>query len=116
MITKERFQDLLCCALEGGSNYWYEIKKFNYPEGKTKEDYEFPHLELPFIAGGSLTIGEEESDAYDKKLTIIEMQQGMKLLAEKYPKHYADFISENEDAITGDVFLQLSLFGEVIFG
>ena len=32
------------------------------------------------------------------------------------PHHYADAVTESGDAVTGDVFLQLCLFGKVIFG
>ncbi len=112
-----RLQDLLCCALEGGSNYWYQIKKFSYPHGQTKESMpmEFRHLELPF-KGGSLLIGVSESSEYDRLLDRAAIDRSIQLLAKKYPKHYADFVAENEDAITGDVFLQLALFGEVVFG
>lgn len=34
----------------------------------------------------------------------------------KYPRHWADVLAENDDATTGDVFLQCCLFGECIFG
>ena len=120
-IPDQRIQDLLTSALEGGSNYWYIIKKYNYPPGQTKQSLgiEFPHIELPF-KGGSLLIGDREAEkgdtTYDKILDRAAINQGMKLMAEKYPKHYSDFLSENDDAATGDVFLQLTLFGEVVFG
>jgi hypothetical protein len=32
------------------------------------------------------------------------------------PRHFADVLNENDDAGTGDVFLQCCLFGEIIFG
>jgi hypothetical protein len=37
-------------------------------------------------------------------------------MADKYPRHIADILSENDDATTGDVFLQLCLFGDVVYG
>lgn len=117
-VSDERIQDLLTSALEGGSNYWYIIKKYNYPPGQTRQSLgiQFPHTELPF-KGGSLLIGDIEGDKeYDKILDRSAIQKGLQLMAEKYPKHYADFLSKNDDAATGDVFLQLALFGEVVFG
>jgi hypothetical protein len=115
-VADERIKDLLCNALEGGSNYWYVIKGYNYPEGQTKESLklEFPHLDLPFD-GGSLTIGVFGDNAYDKVLDKEALLKGLKIMARDYLKHYTDFISENDDAITGDVFLQCALYGEVIF-
>ena len=117
-IPDERVQDLLCNAFEGGSNYWYQIMAYNFPKGQTKESLkiEFPHLELPF-KGGSLTIKDcDENGPKNYILDITFLCEGMKIMAEKYPIHFADFINENDDSITGDVFLQCCLFGEVIYG
>lgn len=37
-------------------------------------------------------------------------------MAEKWPRHFGNFISENEDAETGDVFIQLALLGDIVYG
>lgn len=37
-------------------------------------------------------------------------------MAEKSPRHFADLLSEDDDATTHDVFIQHVLFGEVIYG
>lgn len=127
-ITIERIRDILCCAFEGGSNYWYVINEFIKPDkiltedGKSekKEDDIFRHLDYPTSPGGALVIGDMEEGAdepgnqYTLNLTTIE--KGVKIMAKKYPTHFADFINENDDAITGDVFLQCCLFGECVYG
>jgi len=38
------------------------------------------------------------------------------VMAKKEPRHFADFLKEDYDETTGDVFLQCCLFGEVIYG
>ena len=38
------------------------------------------------------------------------------LLFVETPRHLADFMSESDDASTGDVFLQLCIFGSVVYG
>ena len=146
-MPEERIQDLLCNALEGGSNYWYFIEKYHYPNkcpvcgrvthcpicssgknGKahklvdtipqTKESLgiEFTHLELPF-KGGFIEFSDlEDEEAEHKNLTLEAIQRGVKIMAEKYPRHFGDWIGENDDATTGDVFLQCCLFGETIYG
>jgi len=38
------------------------------------------------------------------------------LMAQEYSIHFADAISENSDAITGDVFFQLTVMEDVVFG
>lgn len=114
-IAVQRINDLLCCAIEGGSNYWIEqCTDLTYPEGKTRADFEFPYLEVP-MCGGSYMVKPLEGDK-PAKLDRGAIERGLKLLAEKYPKDWGDFMNENEDAITGDVFLQLALFGEVVYG
>ena len=41
----------------------------------------------------------------------------MKVMHEKYTRHYADMVSEcNADATTGDVLVQCALFGEIVYG
>jgi hypothetical protein len=44
------------------------------------------------------------------------MAKGLQVMAEKYPVHFNNFDSDNFDAETGDVFLQCSLFGEIVYG
>ena len=116
-IPEQRIQDLLCNALEGGSNYWYVIQSHNYPEGHTKDTLllEFPHLELPFV-GGSLTIRDYEGDQPSAILDKAACIKGLAIMAEKEASHFADFLAENDDATTGDVFLQYALWGQVIHG
>jgi hypothetical protein len=116
-IPEERVQDLLCNALEGGSNYWYLIEQAIYPHGETKASLkiEFEHLELPFKGGTLVFSSLEEPEKEKTYLTLAIITDGLQLMANKYPKHFADFLSENDDATTGDIFLQCCLFKEVIY-
>jgi len=57
---------------------------------------------------------EYSDDVFD--LTYASMCKAMELMAKEYPHHMNDLLSENDDAITADVFLQLALFGDVIYG
>ena len=49
-------------------------------------------------------------------LNLQKIKRGLTAMAKKEPKHFADFISEDYDQITGDVFLQCCLFSKVIYG
>ena len=49
-------------------------------------------------------------------MTDAVLKEGLTQMAGTYPKHFEDFMNENEDAITGDVFIQCIMFGEVIYG
>jgi hypothetical protein len=145
-IPESRIRDLLTCALEGGSNYWYEIVGYILPDGIcyqdfreggkfTTEDYYHPtelipflpgcalQFRNPFLPGGALQFRNEVLagklyliDSQKILLNLETIQRGLESLAKKYPKAWANFIDENEDAETGDMFLQCCLFGEVIVG
>lgn len=121
-IPIQRVSDLLCSAFEGGSNYWYQIDKFIKPlnfNNSEEGDEKFRHLSYPINEGGALVISadeEEEGKPVTYSLNLETIEKGLKVMAEKYPRHFNDFMQENDDACTGDVFLQCCLFGEVIFG
>lgn len=111
----QEMEYLLSSAIEGGgSRYWCMIEDYTYPKGKTEADFEYPHLELPF-KGGSIQMtadGEKKVYTLDRKA----LDRGWKLMITDEPHHYADAVTGSGDMITGDVFLQLCLFGKVIFG
>ena len=59
---------------------------------------------------------EEEKAEARHEITIADVQKGLELMRDQYPRHYADLVEENDDLITGDVWLQLTVFQEVIYG
>lgn len=131
-ITAEKIRGLLCDAFEGGSNYWYMIEEAVYPKGLSNADYgeggkgqdgeSYWHWAqlLPTQEGGAVIISSKEGDEINGskrwKLDKHAIQRGLDVMREKYPRHFGDFLAENDDADTGDVFLQCCLFGELIYG
>jgi hypothetical protein len=123
-VTIERISDLLCSALEGGSNYWYKIRSFHKPAKLTfrciaNSKQVFRHLDYPLNEGGALMIeSTEEPDRPAVKLDLEAIQRGLLKMAEskECAHHWRDFMAGTDDQNTGDVFLQLCLFGEVIYG
>jgi len=130
-ISDDRLRCLLCSALEGGSNYWYMHVRNEFPPGVTYADFreggrltlaEYWHpLELiPFVEGCAIFITTEaagdEGDTTERRLDRAALLRGIEIMAAKYPRHFANVVSENDDAETGDVFLQCCLFGEIVYG
>lgn len=143
-VPFSRVADLLTCAFEGGSGYWIEtVKKrkpvqWNFhssPElGRKPGDPPSVYLcDYPFNPGGKLIfmINEPFDNAGTTEYTLDfkKVEAGLKtfLKGEGWGKnedgtpkivrrHAENFLKDNEDAETGDVFLQICLFGEVIFG
>ena len=112
----EQMKGLLCSAIEGGSNYWCTLEKHNRKDvGK-----EFVH-EAPFEKDGFLIVsdrksGEEPQMDEPFSVNLESLEKGWEIFKEKYPSHYADVLKENDDAETGDVYLQCVVFGELIYG
>jgi hypothetical protein len=121
-IKMDRLHDLLCTALEGGTGYWCQITDYNPPEGKERKDYRYPHLDIIFD-GGSITVTDYISEAEgcepvfkDKKITLDDLKKGLQIMADKYDWHFKNFLEENDDAETGDVFFQCAVMGDIVFG
>ena len=126
-VSIHEIADLLCGAFEGGSNYWYLIEEKikplnldNSEEGQNTWDTCFPHMDYPINEGGALIISDinEEDDEDREKWTLDlnAIKEGIQLMATDYPVRFNEFITGNYDAETSDVFLQLCLFKDVIFG
>lgn len=145
-IGYDRIRDLLIGAFEGGSNYWlYQINNYQYAPGTTVEDYKKggkfnnnPNdtidygvlYNLPFVDGAAVelitddaSVKDEWSDPDSKEKNVSrvllnksKIEKGLAIFAEDHPRHFADFLSENDDATTADVFIQCVLFGKEIFG
>jgi len=121
-ITNRRAADLLCSAFEGGSNYWYMIEETiqtDCPATPWGDEYTPTYISAPFSTGGSVIISDiEDEDGDTFTLDKEAIRRGKWLLGTnpEYSAFYADVLSENEDGETGDVFLQLCLFGEIVYG
>jgi hypothetical protein len=125
-VSEERIKGLLCSAFEGGSDYWiksiqrihpnYDIADFR-KDGKfnSEDHYWHPHQIIPLVSGCSLVITAEDDD---NKYTLdrAALEKGLALMAEKHLNHFNDFVQETDDATTGDIFLQLCLFSELVYG
>ena len=127
-----RIADLLTGAFEGGSNYWYgALGVSELPPGLTKWDFKLGGLAsavlggyyhwsvaVPLLGGTVSMTADGFTENEGDRITFSrgEIQRGLDLFGKVAPCHLADWLEENDDADTGDVFLQLCLFGEVVYG
>lgn len=122
-LDKRRVGDLLSSAFEGGSNYWYLIESFvKPPEVKlhTGLGEVFRHIDYALSIGGAVVVSDRKA-ANEDKVTITrldwpKLREGLGVMAKKYPRHFANWLSENDDAETGDVFLQCCVLGDIVYG
>lgn len=135
-LTIAQIRNLLVSAFEGGSNYWYQIPAAGPKDailgpkhapqdfrkgGKAQPKGDYYHWSelIPTTPDCALLVTAPEGFGdYDWPvvLNIAALRHGAQVMYTKYPQHYANVLAENDDAETGDVFLQCALFGEVVFG
>lgn len=113
-VPVERIRDSLICAFEGGSNYWYSHLQVDRDVAELGEPGCHRFHIIPTVKGGSISLRDDAGVKHT--LNLAKIEKGLKTLAEKFPRHFADLLSEDEDADTGDAFLQCCLFGDVIYG
>ncbi len=108
-IPAKEIERLIIAALSGGSDYWIDSYKRVVPLGSA---FKGNSGDLILKFGGSVSVLELE-ETTPMHLDSEAVERGLKLMAEKYPQHMRDFINENDDAETADVFLQCCLFGDI---
>lgn len=92
------------------SHYWAKGEITKQPE----EERCF--VEEIAFKGGEVTIYDVETEEKLGVLNEETLEKGWEVFRHKYPRHYADAWAEEADAITGDVYLQCCVMGEVIYG
>lgn len=120
-LTDERRLDMLTGALEGGSNYWYEIKETadSIIRECTPEMQGRPFVDRMFMAikqGRAIQVHDCETDELLGEITMQAMEEGEKLMQAKHPEHFADILSENDDATTADVWFQMVVLKDLVYG
>lgn len=121
-IKDDAISSLVISAVEGGSNYWARFRIFD-KNGKRVGGLAL----LPDNLMGECRIIVEEWDDEAQPIAEYELnllnerhaKLGLErmLMPEKCPiHHFVNIISENADAETGDVFLQLCVLGEIKYG
>lgn len=119
VLPLDRVSSLLCCAWEGGSNYWVSCTSSNPPPAADDRELVTTTWENALYPGGSCRLEIPSHLDYSPASHTLDwssIASGLSALSDQYPRHFADFLAGQEDATTGDVFLQCCLFGRVIFG
>lgn len=106
-MEKQLIEDLLVTAFEGGSNYWYLADINN------SLDNVYSYI----IEGGSIKIYDvEDPDTLLGSLDYQACKEALVQMKKEYVTEYANCISETYDALDADIFLQLAVMQDVIYG
>jgi hypothetical protein len=122
-IKSETIADMVVSAFEGGITYWAGKARPVVPceDCVTYEDG-CPWYAKPSLYENDFKIRIVQHEEHttgsgtDVFMTPESVQRGIDLMAEKYPSFFSDMVSGEGDATTGDVFVQLCVFGDIIYG
>ena len=123
---------LLVGAFEGGSNYWM-YDRWDFPAitwgdklMALHKDSPWAHMDLGACYsdvmawaaknGKHFKVTVRDVDGEGWNITPHTIERGLQCMQDKYPRHFADLVRENDDANTSDVLLQCILFDEVVYG
>jgi len=112
-VNFDRIDDLVTGAVEGGSKHWIgETKIIGGMEGK--EGYSFVNL----LREGVKILFVNNKDGSSAYLTLERMFNALLIMANSKISfhHWGNILTEKEDGKTSDIFLQLALFGEIVYG
>ncbi len=113
-IPRDRVKDILTTAMETSCYYWTRV--VDEPKHPFCLDI-FDKFFLNNVGWIKFGILDNSGELTPERhlLTWDNVAKGFEIMAEKYPHHFGDFITENDDATTADVFLQCCLLGEIVY-
>lgn len=125
-VTEELLTDMIVTALEGGSNYWYDlnrddidtVKKHHHPDVRQSKSaaelIAFSVLNKGFnLPVYSLDESDGEPLGYLSKDSIKE---GLVIMAEKDPSNFGSLFIEGWDSNVSDTFFQYVVLKEIVYG
>ena len=125
-LTREGLVDLFSVATYGNEWPLISVYKSDYEKGlfddcECLED----KWAVALLSGRGIVVRDlydEDSELNDGeepkkyRIKLADVKRGLEKMRDEYPRHWADLIEEQDDLITGDVWLQLTVFNEVIYG
>lgn len=103
-IPEQIIIDTVISGCEGGIQYWAKLHNYNYKLVMKRT------LKLTDHAN------DYERNPLDREILITDWQDGIRKMAEIAPRHFGNMIGNRGDATTGDVLIQCTLFGKIIYG
>jgi hypothetical protein len=102
-IAPDDLSQTLRRALQLGDKIWYAEGSFWHDGGSACVKFDHPDDDEG-TGNGEMQIGK------------CEIILGLRRMAMFAPRHFADLVNENDDAITHDVFGQFCILGAIVYG
>jgi len=106
---------LIVTGIESGSYSSFSIEGDWEKAWRGADDGKFESFQAITISDRHASAGDEPAGP-PAQLTDQRLTEAWTRFQDRAPRHFADAMEENHDAITGDVFLQILAFGEIIYG
>lgn len=116
-VSRQQVANTLWHAFAGPIS-WFTIKETVPPPtvGFRSIDQTNPGIvDYPLNDGGVVRLVSTGAKPEIFELRLDVITRGLDVLATRYPRHFADLVNENCDAITADVLLQCCFFGELLY-
>jgi hypothetical protein len=117
-VNYEQIEDVLETAWEQ-CGYWAYVEQIQSPptwEYKSHWDGKRRTSLIALNPGGWVRFEDRLDGNKQHTLDLEAIKKGLQIMANLYPWHFKDLITDNHDAITADVFLQCCLLGEIVYG
>lgn len=120
-IPDSLITDMLVTAFEGGSNYWATLDNVDrtyFVKGESLAE----NVARSIIADKNykLDVYDVESDEDELELlgtmTYASIEKAFNIMANEYTDAFSNIIKEEYDADDSDIFFQLAVMGEIVFG
>lgn len=121
-IDNETIEDVLVTALEGGSNYWYHLSEKTVDSIKNHTiSMEGEPLSLRFYKAinHGMHIPINDAEHYTDVLGKIHtptIQRAFIKMHNDYPENLENIREGDFDAEDADIFFQLAVLGEIVYG
>jgi len=117
-VEEQQVTDLMISVMDGACKSW---AVFQFPKN-WKEKCDFGR-DIP-MSGGKISVFDYETDdllgvisRHSIREALIYMARGKDINDKDIPmKHFQNVINDNSDYETADVFAQLCVMGEIVYG
>ena len=121
-ITYDMFEIILVGALEGGSNYWYQLHTDEFRKDLVGSNDEplSTRIAMTLFTKPDFKMNvydvESEEDVALGVLTQESMLEAFQIIHTKWNWHFNNLVTDNHDAETSDVFFQVAIMKDIVFG
>lgn len=120
-IPDQTIADVLCTGIESGISYWCDGVRYSSRDATAlddpKDDAEMNRIMARYrqpLVGGDISFRESDTGQW-LRLDAAAVQRAFEVLMTQAPSHVGDLLGDH-DSITGDVFIQAAIFGEIRYG